>query len=354
MAIKKAVMPVEEKETTWLPTGSTLMDLVVGAGRGEGWDAGQVINLCAQSGGGKTAIVNETIANARHKYGPKCKWVYDGTTESGNTFDTKALYGFDIIPENPAEVINSETIEEAFGNMMSFMGKLKSDEFGIYALDSIDAVTSAEVEGQVEERLKAHESGKDYDKGSYGAAKCKFLSSVFMPTVAAEAAKHNCLIIIVSQLRDNIGGGLYAPKDKVSNGRALFYYSSAQVWLKTKKDIEKGDRQIGTVLHVTTKKARGPNPYREAMFSFYYSYGIDNIGSNIDYLYDLRTPERGELKKSEAKAIDWDGTVFDRQNLILHIEQNELQDELADRVRRKWNELEKEALSELAERKSRF
>lgn len=353
--IKNAQMSSKEaKQDIWIPSGSTVADLVVGAGRGEGYSAGQVVNLCALSGGGKTALINETIANAYKRYGKKCRWVYDGTSENGNTFDTMSLYGINIIPEDPKEVVQSDTIEQAFANIMIFLEKLKPDEFGVYALDSIDAVTSEEIEDIAEARVDAHKADKEYSKGSYQGGKAKFLSTTFMPKISAEAERKNCLIIIVSQLRDNIGGGLYAAKDKVSNGRALLYYSSSQIWVKPKRDIERGNRQIGSVMHITTKKARGPNPYREGMFTFYYTYGIDNTGSNIDYLYELLTPERGELKKEKAKALDWDGETYSKAELIAKIEVESLEEELAERVRTKWNTEEAEAVSELSERKRRF
>jgi RecA/RadA recombinase len=351
VAKTKETPQVVERSEHWLPTGSTVADLVVGAGRGMGFEAGQVINLCALSGGGKTAFVNEIIGNGFKEYGEDFRWVYDPTTENGNTFDTKKLYGIDIVDEKRK---SSETIEEAFNNIMIFIDSLKPGQRGVYALDSIDAVTSKEVDDSVDERIKAHKAEKEYDKGSYGMGKMKFLSNTMMPTITAAAEKKNCLIIIVSQLRDNVNAGLYAPKDKVSNGRALFYYCSAQVWIKSKRDIEKGGLQIGSVMHITTKKARGPNPYREGMFTFYYTYGIDDIGSNIDFLYDLLTPERGEMKKTEAKAIAWGEELFTRLELIDHIENEDLEQELRNRVIEKWNNREIEAVSEIAGRKARF
>lgn len=330
----------------WIGTGSDLMDCVVGGGRGYGYEAGQVINMCAPSGAGKSMLVSEIIASAYHKYGNKCKWVYDDC-ESGYTFDSKALYGIDIIGD-----IRSTTIEDCFGNIMGFLDSLKEDEFGIYAIDSIDGLVSDEIDDIVDERLKAHKAGKEFDKGSYQGGKPKFLSSIFLPKVADMASKKNCLVIIVSQLRDNIGAGMYAPKDRVSNGRALLFYSHARIWLTTKHTEEKNDRAIGATLLVTTKKLKGPRPYREAMVSYYFRYGIDNIGTNLDYLYGLRTPERGELKK---KALcEWDGEEYLREDMIKFIEENGLEAELSRKVIETWEAQEAEAEAGVAGRKRRF
>lgn len=322
------------------------MDCVVGGGRGYGYEAGQVINMCAPSGGGKSLLCSEIIASAYHKYGDKCKWVYDDC-ESGYTFDSQALYGIDILGD-----IRSTTIEECYGNIMVFLETLKEDEFGIYVIDSIDGLVSDEIDDLSDERIKAHKAGKDFDKGSYQGGKPKFLSSIFLPKVADMASKKNCLVIIVSQLRDNIGAGMYAPKDRVSNGRALLFYSHARVWLTTKQTEERNDRAIGATLLVTTKKLKGPRPYREALVSYYFRYGIDNIGTNLDFLFGLRTPERGELKKS--KMCEWDGNEYSRDAMIKYIEENGLEDELTKKVIETWEKQETEAEAEVAGRKRRF
>jgi hypothetical protein len=232
--------------------------------------------------------------------------------------------------------------------------RLYYDEFGIYALDSLDALMSKETDDIAEAHVEAHKKDKEYTKGTYQGAKPKFLSSIFFPKVVEAAKAKKCLVLIVSQLRDNVGGGLYAPKDKISNGRALLFYTDTRVWLETKQPIIKGERQIGVVTKLETSKTRGPNPYRECMFTTYFTYGIDNVGSNVDYLYDLRTPERGELRKTEAKACEWDENTYTREALIAHIEENNLEKELESRVIAKWNAMEEEATSDIRGRKPRF
>jgi RecA/RadA recombinase len=352
-ALSKAREKREPRKEIWLPSGSTLLDLVVGAGRGMGHEAGQVINLVSESGAGKTGLCNEAIANGKHRFGDKFKWRYDGTTEKGNTFNSGLLYGFDIIPPG-SEDRNSKTIQDGFANIMLFLDKLKDDEFGIYVFDSIDALSSDELEDQADARIEAFEKDKEYTKGSYQQEKAKFMSSMFLPQICDKAEKKNCLVILVSQLRDNVGAGLYAAKDRISAGRALLFYCSSRIWLKTKADIEKAGRQIGAVVHATTKKARGPKPYRECMYLFYYEYGIDDVGGNIDFLYDLRTPEKGELSKKAAAVIDWDGEEFSRAELINKIEVGKLEEELKNRVIAKWNKQEEEASAEVTCRKKRF
>lgn len=46
---------------------------------------------------------------------------------------------------------------------------------------------------------------------------------------------------------------------------------------------------VGVVVKAKTTKSKTPRPFRECFFSFLYDYGLDNIGTSIDYLFDLRT-----------------------------------------------------------------
>lgn len=344
--------PIEE---IWIPTGSTIADIVVGAGRGLGLQAGQAINLVSESQGGKTAYCNEVIAAGHKKYGDKLKWIYDGTCEVGNTFDTKKLYGIEVVPSDPQKEVRSKTIQDGFGSIMSFLSSLKDDEFGIYVFDSIDALSSNELEEQAIERIEKYEKDEEYTKGSYQSEKAKFFSEIFLRQVCDLAEKKNCLVILVSQVRANMNRGLFGAKYRIAGGEALLFYCSFRIWLRSLSEVEAAGREIGTVVDISTKgKARGPWPYRHGQYIFYYEYGIDNVGGNIDYLYDLRTVERGELSKKGAKALEWDGAEYTRTTLISYIEENNLEGELEQRVIAKWKAIEEKAGEEIAGRKKRF
>ena len=285
-------------------TGCTLLDLVIGGAKNIfGIPAGRFINIVGDKSAGKTFLSNEIIASAYHKYGSKkFKWVYDDC-ESGYSFDTETMYGFEIMPENP---IHSRTVEEAFCNITDFAGKLKGDQFGIYVLDSLDGLTSQEQDDRAEERLKAFHAEKTFDKGTYGMGKQKYLSQEFFPQLCSTIENKNVLVIIISQIRENIDMFSFEKYSR-SGGKAMDFYAHSVLWLATAKYIEKKGRKVGVVVKAKTTKSKTPRPFRECFFSFLYDYGLDDIGSNIDYLFDLRT-EKGELN-TKAKAIQWNGDV---------------------------------------------
>lgn len=302
----------------YFKTGCKLIDLVVGGAKGVyGLPSGKFINIVGDKSAGKTFLSNEIIANAYHTMGDKFKWIYDDC-ESGYSFDSLNMYGFEI---NNGET-HSTTVEEAFCNISDFADSLKDDEFGIYVLDSLDGLTSKEQDERADERLKAFHSNKEFDKGTYGMNKQKYLSQEFFPQLCSKIQDKNILVIIISQVRDNIDMFSFEKYTR-SGGKALDFYAHTVLWLATLKKIVKKGKPVGVVVKAKTTKSKTPRPFRECVFSFLYDYGLDNIGSNIDYLFDLRTPQ-GELN-AKAKSIQWDnGNEINKNDLIEFLNENEL------------------------------
>lgn len=316
-----------DKEPIYITTGCDLLDLVVGGNKDVlGLPTGKFINIVGDSSTGKTFLSNEIIANAHYRFKDKFRWVYDDC-ESGYSFDTESMYGFEIMPINPDERIHSETVETAFCNIMDFAKSLRKSEFGIYVIDSLDGLTSKEQDERADERMKKFHEGKELDKGTYGMGKQKYLSQEFFPQLCSEIEKKNILIVVISQIRNKIDIMSF-DKYSRSGGKAMDFYAHTVLWLAMCKKIIKKDRPVGVIVKAKTTKSKTPRPYRECFFSFLYDYGLDNIGSNVDYLFDLRTP-KGELN-TKAKALQWGGKEPDLENLVKFLEDENLKEKYED------------------------
>ena len=301
------------KETIYFRTGCEVLDKLIGGNKNVfGVPAGKFINIVGDKSAGKTFLSNEFIAWAKYNLGKKFKWCYDDC-ESGYSFNTEELYGFEIMPPAIEDRIHSANVEDAFCNINNFAEGLKKDEFGIYVLDSLDGLTSYEQDERAEERIKAFADGKQLTKGTYGMGKQKYLSQEFFPQLCSSIEKKNVLVIIISQIRENVDMFSFE-KFSRSGGKAMDFYAHTVLWLATAKKIEKKSTAVGVTVKAKTTKSKTPRPFRECFFSFLYDYGLDSIGTNIDYLFDLRT-DKGELNK-KANAIQWNGAAdLDRKQL---------------------------------------
>lgn len=400
---------------TYFRLGCMLLDLIVGGDKGVyGVPGGRIWNLCGDKGSGKTYLCNEAIAWAHYLLGEKFKWMY-ADCERGYSFDTNKMYGFEIHNENSD---SPTTVEEAYYCITKFAEQLEDDEFGIYVLDSLDALTSQEQDERAEERIKAIEEEKEL-KGTYGMGKAKYLSQEFFPQLCKTLENKNILLIIVSQIRDNVQIGSFEKYSR-AGGKALDFYSSLITWLATAKRItvKDGDKEvpIGGTNKIKVTKAKVPRPFREGFYTFYYSMGIDNVTTGVDYLFDIRT-KTGDIASDAAAACAWEndpskkpmtsknvadwlrenkwyegkaGTyraslpagerysltsavayirsdpeksklfdetfslTMDRKTLIKYIYDNNLEDELNKRVEEKWEAFEDSLLQELPNQRGKY
>jgi recombination protein RecA len=309
-------------------TGGDLLDIVVGGDKNVfGYPAGRVINIVGDKSTGKTFLACELIASAYYKYGKKFKWVYDDA-ESGFTFNTKSLYGFDIINDDAPR---SNTVEDLYCNYRKFLETIKKDECGIYVIDSLDGLSSDEILNRSDDRYKKWNEGKNFDKGSYQMGAAKFLSQEFFRGLAGESYNKKCLLVIISQVRDNIDPFSFK-KHKRGGGKALDHYCHTVLWLANSKKIKIKDRIVGVVIKAKLDKSKTPRPYRECIFPILFDYGIDNTGANLDYLFDLRT-DKGELR---TKQISWDGGNQDK------LTSKVLRDFMKEfGIEKEWNEFKK-------------
>lgn len=385
-----------KKEPIYFTSGNTMLDHVVGGAKDVlGFKAGTIVNIRGDTSTGKTQLVTELIVGAYYQHGEKFKWVYDDA-EAAYSFDTQSLYGIDVVTPNMPQ---SHTVEDAFCNITNFIDSVENDEFGIYVLDSLDSITSEEMDDMADKRVSAFNKGKDLEGGSYAMGKAKFLSQTFFPQLAQKLEHKNVLLVIISQIREKVNAMAFGEKITVAGGRAMPFYTSVILFLVNYAKIERKETIVGGQVHAKAIKGKLLRPFRECTYSYFFDYGIDDVGSMIDYLYDLRG-DFGKLNGTLAKNIAWEisddklpitspnvgkflkdrkiyddvrrvcpnckfdldvaleyinkdeklkgefdetfAAVMDRDKLIDYIEQNNLQDELKRRVNEKWEAHESE------------
>ena len=325
------------ESTIFIPTGCTLLDLILGGG----YPVGKIVNIVGDKSSGKTLLAAEAIAKARAMYGDRLKWIYDDA-EAGFSFNTKQLYGFEITKEGQC----STTIEDFMLRLKSACMDSKDDELLVYVLDSLDSLTSeAELKRQ-KKRERALEKGEEADVGTYGLEKQKMLSELFR-LLRRDIKDKNCLLIIISQVRSNIGV-MFGEKYIRTGGKALDFYASQILWLAEAEKHYKEGRVVGVTIKAKAKKNKISRPFREGFLELLFDYGIDDIATNIQYLYDLKTP----AGKTKSEKLNWDGKPFIMRGLVKHIEKNSFETELRKRVAEKWNQVEDSISSK--ERKKKY
>jgi len=316
-----------------LSAGSDLLDLTTG------YFPTGVMNIVGDSSSGKSFLSGEIIANSFHQF-KNFSWFYDDA-EKGYKFDSQILYGIDILKDGLLkEDAVSETIEDFEKNIHWVINKKNKEDIFIYVLDSFEKLSSRE-----EELFMEKNRNKEKKDGTYGMGKASFFNQ-FCRNYVKKLVENKILLIITSQLRNKIGIFFGSPYTRQCE-KALNFYSNIVLFMKETEKYKKFNRTYGICVGITTKKARHRKPFRSCYLDFLFDYGIDNIRSNLKFLFDLKTETGKDKEKKDKKNLIWKEKEFSSlEKLIHYIYINDLEQELKEEVTEKWNSIEEKVLEE--------
>jgi len=297
-----------------LSSGCTILDLVLGGG----YPLGRFTNIVGDKSTGKTLLAIEAVANFHRKF-PDAPIVYNETEAA---FDEDYARSLGIPIDGVDMVVDCDTIEGLFQHIMDFVEKVPAGSPGLYIIDSYDALSdSAELE-------------REFDKGSYGMAKAKAASKMFGQLVRPLAEK-NILLIVVSQVRANVGV-TFGNQHSRSGGRALDFYASQVLWLAHKKRIEKQVRgakmAVGVEVVAQAKKNKIGMPFRKCEFPILFGYGVDDAQASIDYLKSIKSLDK-------HFSVD-ERTALAKMNVVDSPIPVELHERLSNHVKQEWQSIE--------------
>lgn len=336
-----------------LSTGSTLLNLASTGHWEGGFAKGMYFSLVGDSASGKTFLSLTCLAEAaRNPSFKDYRFIFDDV-EGGALMDVEKFFGPKVAErlEPPAryedgEPCFSETVEEFYFNLDD---ALDTDVPCIYIIDSMDALSSKSEGAKFGELKDATRAGKKV-AGDYGDGKAK-VNARYIRSMLAKLRDTGSILIMISQTRDNVGGGIFEPRKIRSGGHALRFYATVEAWSsiagQIKKSYQSKDRQIGVNCRVKISKNRFTGRLRTVTVPILHSFGIDDVGSCIDYLV---SEKRWDRKGQTIDASDWELRIT-RAKLIEHVEEKGLEAELSQLVAETWNDIE-EAVSE--NRKSRY
>lgn len=265
---------VEDKANySFVKSGCTLLNCVLGGG----YPLGRIVNIVGDKSTAKTALATEAIINFINDY-PDGIPAYRDTEAAFDQSYAEAM-GLKLDKVDFGEANEPLiTVEQFSRDFDDFLDKrIKTNTPGIYVVDSLDALSD---EAEME---------RDIGKGTYGGDKAKQLS-VFFRKTAHRIEQSRVLLLVISQVRDNIGA-MFGEKHKRSGGRALDFYASIALWLAhietLKREINKVKRPYGVVIKAKCKKNKISLPFRECSFEFIFGYGVEDLGASIEWLKEV-------------------------------------------------------------------
>jgi len=330
------------RDRDFLSTGSTLLNLACTGFPNRGFVKGRYYFIVGDSTSGKTWLSLTCLAEA--SINPNFKdyrFIYDNA-EDGALMDIEKFFGKRVAQrlEPPRtyknESVFSNNIEDFYFNMDD---AIKEGHPFIYILDSMDSLSSEAEGDKFDSNKKASRAGKD-SKGSYGDGKAKVNSSMLRRVIGKRLKETGSILIVINQTRAKINAMPFESSKTYSGGYALKFYSTLQIISSVAGQITKvvkgKKRQIGTNCKIRVKKNRVTGRDRSVTIPIYQSYGIDDIGSCVDYMLD----EGDWTKKANEINAKGLGIKGSRNKVIKLIEQQGLEKDLRELVGDVWTEIE--------------
>lgn len=342
-----------------LSSGSTLLNLACTDTPNGCYLPGGYYYLVGDSSSGKTFLTLGCLAEAsQNPVFDKYRLIYDDV-EGGALMDIEEFFGKQLAKRLEApdtsekgRSIYSTTIESFYYHLQDAIDAKKPF---IYILDSQDGLSSKAQKEKFQEQRQAWRKGTDA-AGSYGDGKAKYHSENLRRMVS-QMRRMGSILIIVGQTRDNVTGFGFDKKTR-AGGKALKFYANIEIWTsvvgKVKKRVLGKDRTIGAECLAEVRKNRVTGKTgkdRAVRFQFFYSLGLDDIGSCVDYLIEEERWPRIKTKKQQqdegrkdreeprydAKDVLVQGT---RDEIIAAIEEDGMENKVREAAAQLWEYIE--------------
>lgn len=328
----------DSKPRKTLSFGCPLLNLAVSGDYRYGMIAGTYAFYVGDSSSGKTLATLTLLAEAANNPDFDDYELWHVNAEVGAFFDFELFFGkkaasrIQTMNPPPGKPLLLETVYDWIEAKINAGKKL------VCVIDSMDALSTEQLEKQTEEGAKARSEGEE-TPGSYGDGKAK-INSQQLKRIIAMLWDSQSILLSISQTRDNIGGGQYAPAKTRSGGHAIKFGGSVEIWTapgeKLTKEVNGKKRIIGILPTFTIKKNRVNGRERTVKIPILPSVGMDAVGASIRFMIEEKF---WSVKAGRVECPLYDKTYY-MEDLVEKIESDNREEELYQAMQTAWDEIE--------------
>jgi recombination protein RecA len=334
---KRAIKNLNEQKIEFIPTGSWVVDRLIGNGNGNnqsgGLPRGHIVEVFGNESCGKTTLGMSACVEAQ-KMGLLPMWLDFERTFSK---DYAQKMGLDL---SPGKFIFHEP--DHFEHGAALIARALKTHPALIVIDSVSAMIP-----------KAFMEASEDDVGRIGEH--ARVMARFLPSMCKFIPEYKTCLLFINQLRSVIKQSKYdpGPNEETSGGRSIKFFSSVRIKMQTSKiDYIKAfsritgkieDQPNNVCVKVKVIKNKVDKPHFAGPIYIKFGEGFDNISSIIDLADNC-----GVLKKAGAyyRFDVGDQTLFNvsgKENLRDHLDKNsKILEALSSSVKLKVDEEAKE------------
>jgi len=333
--------PIDPKNL--VSTGSTLLDLALSGNLRGGLCRGKCFLFVGDSSSGKTFFCLTCFAEAARRPSFDGVRFVHNNVEDGALMDFAKYFGAEVAQRCETEcVVGVEAMYETLDTAIE-------DGPVIWVNDSADALTSEDEDEIFQDNKRQRAKGKE-TKGTFGMSKPK-AHSTMLRQVVPKLKKHGSILINICQTREDVNPATYTTKTR-AGGKALKFYAHAEMWTSVAAPIYKEVRgnklKIGNLVKIEVKKNRLTGKEWTVEVPIYFSYGIDDLESCVDFLTKWKHWAKAE-KGGKIDATEL-GITGNKAKIIKHIEDNNLEKTFKKIVASVWASIEEDVIPERKQR----
>ena len=270
----------------WISTGSYTLDWMLGGEKSiKGIPTGRLTEIYGDFSTGKTALGHSILAECQKKGGVSVLF------DTEERFDLEFARKINLDPKGML-LLDPDTIEDVFELTEKIISQVENNMLLTIVWDSL-AATSSRAEMKEE---------------AYGtpemAIRARIISQAFRK-ITKLISKRNVALVIINQIRENIGV-LFGAKSESPGGKAVKFHSSIRLQLSKHGEIknQRGD-VTGVIVKCYLSKSSICSPFRSAEICLSFEKGFD------PYFHFAESLEKsGKIEMSSPGWFSYKGKRF--------------------------------------------